>query len=79
MCHDVELKVVLLEVTAECPITDFGKDAPSPVEPNYALDLPHQVGNDASADLAANSGVERPVKVVSEPQTTIAIEPVILA
>src|SRR5262245_7123121 len=78
VCHHVELKVVVLEVTAECPVTDFGKDAPGPVEPNYALDLPHQVGNDASADLPTHGGVERLIKVVSKPQPTIAIEPVIL-
>src|SRR5215813_1526877 len=37
--HDVELKVIVLEVRAKCSITDFGKNAPSPVEPNYALNL----------------------------------------
>src|SRR4030095_15331305 len=43
--HDsVETEAIVLKVSAECPITNLGKNRAGKVDPDYALDLPHQVG-----------------------------------
>ena len=50
----VEKKSVILVIDAECPITDLSENATGEVDPDHALDLPHQVGTDVeTSDLAA--------------------------
>jgi len=37
---DVETKVAILEITAECPVTDLRKDGSGEADTDDALDLP---------------------------------------
>src|SRR5262249_25691832 len=39
--NSVETEIGIPKVTAECPVTNFSKDAPSPVKPDHGLDFPH--------------------------------------
>ena len=80
MHDDVETKVAILEITAECAVTDLRKDGSGEVDTDYALDFPHQVGaNSEPSDLAAYGRVIRLVKIVSAAQPHIRIEPVIVS
>jgi hypothetical protein len=38
---NVETKIVFLEVTGKCPITNLSKDGTGEVDTEHALDLPH--------------------------------------
>src|SRR4029077_10648655 len=77
---NVETKIVFLEVTGKCPITNLSKDGTGEVDTEHALDLPHQVStNSESSDLATHGGVIRFVKIVSATQSDIGIEPVIIS
>src|SRR5438094_7932986 len=79
--HDsIEKQAVILVVSAECPVTNFGKDGTGEVDTDYAFDLPHQVGADSeTTDLAADRRVKRLVKIVSATQSDIGIEPEIIS
>src|SRR4029077_2189330 len=80
MGDSVEKKPVTIVVSAECPITDFGKDVTAEVNTEYAFHLPHQIGaGSESADLAAHSGVECFVEIVAATEPDIRSEPVILS
>ncbi len=76
---DIEFKVVVLKVAAECPITNFSKDGTGDIDTEHAFNLPHQVEADAEpSDLATYGGVIRLVKIVTGAQSDIRIEPVIV-
>src|SRR5215471_15239392 len=79
MQDSVETEIVLLKVTTESPITDFSKDAPGPVKPEYALDFPHQVHtNSEASNLAPDGRVIGLVEIVTGAQPHIRIEPIIV-
>ena len=79
--HDsIEKEAVIIVVSAECPVTNFGEDGTGEVDTDYAFDLPHQVGADSeTTDLAADRRVKRLVKIVSATQSDIGIEPEIIS
>src|SRR5438132_2016984 len=75
----IEKKSVILVVDAECPITDLSENATGEVDPDHALDLPHQVGTDIEpSDLAANGRVKHFIKVVAATESDVWIEPVLV-
>ena len=80
MRYDVEKKAVVLVVSAECPVTNFGEDGTREINTDYALDLPHEIRADSEAsDLAANCSVKGLVEIVATAQSNVRIEPVILS
>src|SRR5262249_42805561 len=76
----VEAEIGIHEVTAECPIPEFGKDVSGPVEPEYRLDFPHQVSTDAKTSyLTAHSCVIRFVEIETTTQPDVGIKPIIVS
>src|SRR5215469_5119054 len=64
----------------KCPVTDLGKNVMGEVDADYALDLPHQIGDNAkTSDLTSQGSVVRFVEIVAAIQPDIGIEKIIVS